>query len=151
MKKRGYHTVLDTSGHASFSDIQRILDHVDLILYDLKIMNDKKHTLFIGKSNEGILDNLRKLAESRKDVSIRIPLIAKVNDDDKNITLMAEFLNSMKKIHRINLLPYHDGGSEKQKRLRKDPGIKKFQAPSSKRINRIKKMLSEFGFSVSIG
>jgi pyruvate formate lyase activating enzyme len=114
-------------------------------------MDDKKHALLTGKSNEKILANLKKLAETEKGISIRIPLISRVNDDDQNIRQMAEFLVSIKNKHRINLLPYHDGGSEKRKRQRKDPGGRIFRAPSPQRIKRIKKMLSESGFSVSIG
>jgi pyruvate formate lyase activating enzyme len=122
-----------------------------MILYDLKIMDDEKHSLLTGASNEDILKNLRKLILAGKDISIRIPLISEINDDEKNITEIAEFLVSIGKIKKINLLPYHDGGSEKRKRLRKNKANQEFKAPSPRRINKIKKILSDSGFSVSIG
>ena len=47
-KKAHIHTVVDTSGYASREAIERMKDKVDLFLYDLKIMDDKKHGRFTG-------------------------------------------------------------------------------------------------------
>ena len=74
-----------------------------------------------------------------------------VVDDDKNIRMTAEYLHTLKNIKQINLLPYHKGGYEKRKKLVKKKSRKTFQAPSDKRINGIKRILSDYGFSVKIG
>lgn len=151
IKKRNIHVTLDTSGYVPFKDLERVSDKVDLFLYDLKIMDDEKHKEYTGVSNRIILENLRKLAEKGKPVAVRIPLISGVNDDDQSIQLLTEYLRSLKNIKYISLLPYHRGGCEKYKNLRKQDPLKEFQPPSGKRIEEIRKILIESGFSVKTG
>ncbi len=151
IRKKGIHVTLDTSGYISFEDLDRISDKVDLFLYDLKIMDDKKHKKYTGVSNKLILENLGKLAERGESVAVRIPLISGINDDDKSIQMFVDYLQSLKNIKQINLLSYHTGGSEKHKRLRKERLPRTFETPSEERIEEIKKILSDAGFSVKAG
>jgi pyruvate formate lyase activating enzyme len=151
VKKKNIHVTLDTSGYVSFGDLDRISDKVDLFLYDLKIMDDEKHKKYTGVSNRLILDNLRKLAEKEKSVAVRIPLLAGINDDDQSIQMFAEYLRGLKNIKGINVLPYHKGGCEKYKRLRKEKFPETFESPSDERIEEIEKILTASGFSVKRG
>ena len=149
--KENIHVTLDTSGYVYFEDLDRISDKVDLILYDLKIMDDEKHEKYTGVSNRLILDNLRKLTERGKSITVRIPLISGINDDDQSIQKFVEYLQSLKNIKQINLLAYHKGGCEKYKKLRKEGSPKTFQPPSDERIEEIKKVFADSGFSVKAG
>jgi pyruvate formate lyase activating enzyme len=151
VKKKNIHVTLDTSGYVSFEDLDRVSDKVDLFLYDLKIMDDEKHEKYTGVSNRLILDNLRKLAERAKPIAIRIPLVSGINDDDQSIKMFAGYLKSLQNITQINLLAYHKGGCEKYKRLRKEKLQNTFQAPSEERIEEIKRILADSGFSVKRG
>lgn len=151
IKKKNIHVTLDTAGHVSFEDLDRISDKVDLFLYDLKIMDDEKHKKYTGVSNRLILNNLRKLAEQGKSVAVRIPLVSGINDDDQSIQMFAEYLKTLKNIKQINVLAYHRGGCEKYKRLRKEKLQTTFQPPSDERIEEIKKTLTDYGFSVKAG
>jgi pyruvate formate lyase activating enzyme len=149
--KKNIHVTLDTSGYVPFEDLDRISDKVDLFLYDLKIIDDEKHEKYTGVSNRLILNNLRKLAEGEKSIAVRIPLVSGINDDDQSIHMFVDFLQSLKNIKQINVLPYHKGGCEKYKRLRKEKLPKTFQSPSDGRIEEIKKTLTDSGFSVKTG
>ncbi|MEA2005890.1 MAG: glycyl-radical enzyme activating protein [Acidobacteriota bacterium] len=150
-KKRKIHTVVDTSGCASFKTIERIAKNVDLFLYDIKIMNDKKHKHYTGVSNKSILKNLKNLLDIGKRVVIRIPLIEGINDGMNNIEQMGRFLKSLKKIKQINLLPYHKGGGAKYKRLqREDPSADLKRSPDEQ-IKSIMSILTKYGFSVKVG
>ena len=151
IKKKNIHVTLDTSGYVSFGDLSRISDKVDLFLYDLKIMDDEKHKKYTGVSNKLILENLRKLTEQGKSVAVRIPLISGINDDNQSIHMFVDFLQSLKNIKQINLLSYHRGGREKYERLRKGKLPKTFQSPSDERIEEIKKVFADSGFSVKTG
>ncbi len=151
IKKKNIHVTVDTSGYVSFEDLDRISDKVDLFLYDLKIMDEKKHEKYTGVSNRLILENLKKLAEREKSVAVRIPLVSGINDDDQSIHMFVDFLQSLKNIKLINLLSYHKGGREKYKRLRKEGSPKTFQSPSDERIEEIKKILTDSGVSVKTG
>ena len=151
IKKRNIHVTLDTSGFVSFRDLERVSDQVDLFLYDLKIMDDEKHKEYTGVSNRIILENLRELTERGKPTAVRIPLISGVNDDDQSIQSLTEYLQSLKNIKHISLLPYHSGGCEKYRNLKKEDSLKTFQPPSGMRIDEIGKLLIEAGFSVKTG
>jgi len=145
-KKKGIRTTVDTSGYASTKILDRISDNVDLFLYDLKVMDPKKHRKYAGVSNEIILENLRRLSEKGKKVIIRIPVIPGVNDDRENMKAIAEYLLSLKNIKQINLLPFHRGGVQKYKRLGKKNLTESLQPPSNDKINEIKKIFIDFGF-----
>ncbi len=151
IKKRNIHTTLDTSGYVNFKDLERISDHVDLFLYDIKIMDEKKHKKYTGVSNAIILENLHKLSKRGTPVTVRIPLISGINDDEQNVEFFAEYMQTLINIKHISLLPYHSGGCEKYRNLRKEEPLKTFQPPTEERIDEIKQILAESGFSVQTG
>jgi pyruvate formate lyase activating enzyme len=151
LKQRNIHTAVDTSGFVSFDRLEKASQKTDLILFDLKVMDEDKHRTFTGESNALILENLQKLSQNGKKIIIRVPVLEGVNDDDGNIQRMAEFLRSCGSIQEINLLPYHKGGEEKRRRLSKPSTSIAFRAPSNQRLKEIKNRLSAYGFSVRIG
>lgn len=151
VKERNIHTTLDTSGYVDFTDLERINDQVDLFLYDIKIMDDERHKKYTGVSNTIILENLQKLSKKGAPVTVRIPLIPGINDDEQNVESFAEYMKTLKNIKQINILPYHKGGCEKYKNLRKEDSLKTFQPPTNDRIDEIKQLLVESGFSVKTG
>lgn len=151
LKKRDVHTAVDTSGFVPFEILERISQKANLLLFDLKVMDEEKHKKYTGESNTLILENLRKLFKNGKKVIIRMPVLAGVNDDDENIQKQAEFLRSCGRIEEIDLLLYHRGGEAKRKRLRKKGSAADFRAPSDQSLQNIKDRLSGYGFSVRIG
>jgi len=151
IKKKNIHVTLDTSGYVSFEDLEKVSNKVSQFLYDLKIIDDEKHKKYTGVSNKLILENLLKLSERRKSVYVRIPLISSINDDERSIQMFTEYLHTLKNIKQISLLSYHAGGCEKYKALGKEGFLKTFQPPSNERIEEIKEILVNSGFSVKIG
>ncbi len=116
-KSRGWHTAVDTSGHASFAGFAEIMDRVDLFLFDLKIMDATKHRRFCGQDNSLILENLRRLSDGARSLAIRVPLVPGFNDSTLELARMADFCASLPRRHPLHILPYHRGGSSKSKRL----------------------------------
>lgn len=149
-REKDLRTAVDTSGYASHESIDRISGRTDLFLYDLKIMDDRKHRKYTGMSNKLILDNFRKLAENRSDILVRFPIIPGINDDEDNVTATAEFILSQN-IKSISLLPYHRSGVEKYKNLNRAYRLKKIQSPSDQKLRLIKDRLETFGLKVRIG
>lgn len=150
-KSKDLHTTVDTCGNFSPNLLANLDKKVDLFLYDLKMIDEEKHKKYTGKSNNLILDNLRRLTANGHRVAVRIPLIAGINDDDNNIEKTVEFLKTLNHVEQINLLPYHSGGSLKQKRLGKKQPRDGFQSPSNKRIEAIKNIFEANDFSVKVG
>jgi pyruvate formate lyase activating enzyme len=145
--KKGIHTAIDTCGYAEPMALKRVIDLTDLWLFDLKIMDDLKHTEYTGVSNEMILENLRTLARRKKEVVIRFPVIPGATDDDENLEAIAEKMIELN-LKRIDLLPYHVIAKNKYARLGREylmPGITQ---PGEQRMEEVKGFFVGKGLNV---
>lgn len=145
------HTAIETSGYSSQEVIQKISKHVNLFLYDIKIVNEETHRKYTGVSNKLILNNLRTLVLSGrgKDVIIRIPLIPTITDNDQNINDIIDLLVSLRDIEEVHLLPFHDV-YEKYKSLGMPYTMTIHEPPNDERIKYIKDRFADRGFTVSL-
>lgn len=151
LRARGFHSALDTSGLAAWDVLKKIALKSDLVLYDLKIIDDAAHRKYTGVSNRRILENLRRLSTLGREIWIRLPLVPGVNDDDRNIRATADFLKPLGNIARVSLLAYHRGGCEKSRNLGKGRDFRTFEAPSPARLDAIAKSLAGGGYEVRLG
>lgn len=144
-KEKGLHTALDTCGYAAWDKFAKVLKYTDLVLFDVKHMDDKQHQEGTGVSNKIILENLEKAAKLVK-VWLRIPLIAGYNDGEDNIKNIAQMAKRLG-IERISLLPYHEGGKAKSDQLGKVYDIADAQAPSDAKVNELALLCRSFGIN----
>jgi len=151
LNEKSIHTAVDTSGFMPYEILSEVSKRADLILYDLKVMDEHRHRVFTGESNTLILENLRRLNEIGTNMIIRMPVLKGLNDDPENIQSMVDFLLPLNKSWQINLLPFHRGGEGKLKRLDKKSPLVDFKTPSEKKLGEIKDRLSSHGFHVKIG
>jgi pyruvate formate lyase activating enzyme len=151
LRGRGIRTALDTTGLAPAELLSRIAAKTDLVLYDLKIMDEARHRELTGVSNRPILENLARLAASTTEAWVRIPLMAGVNDGEENIRASIAFLGTLRTIKTVGLLPYHAGGDGKARRLGKDACFRSFESPSDERYAAIEAAFRDAGFRVQKG
>jgi pyruvate formate lyase activating enzyme len=149
-KRNDLHLALDTTAYAKQEKFRRVVDKMDLILFDLKHMNDEKHFEFTGVGNQLIMRNLEYLIEEGKEILIRYPMMPGLNDDKKNLDEMLNYLKSKKSLNRIHLLPYHKIAAGKYKRLEMENKMKGIEEPNHKRVQEVKKYLETGGFEVVI-
>jgi pyruvate formate lyase activating enzyme len=149
-KKKSLHTAVDTCGFVSWDILNKIRPFVDLFLYDIKLMDEKKHKKFTGVSNRLILENLEKLVKKHK-VIIRMPFISRINDDENNIRQMGEYLSKLNNIEEIDFLPYHRMAVSKYKRLNMKYRITDLKPPTQESINDAVKAIGKFDFRLNIG
>jgi pyruvate formate lyase activating enzyme len=117
-KAAGLHIALDTCGVASSERYQRVLDWVDLVLYDLKIMDSERHKAATGIHNDLILQNARLLAARGVPLWIRTPVIPGYTDDPDNIRAIGRFIRErLPTMERWDLLAYTNLGRPKYHRL----------------------------------
>jgi len=143
-KSSGINTIVDTNGNWKWKDITIMLPFIDGFRYDLKMMDSKLHKLYTGVDNKLILENLKKLAETEKRITIAIPLIKDVNDSIDNIKSTILFLKTLKRIPNVHILPYHSIYISKSEKLGKI--YTKFAAP--KNIEKIKSLFKEDGIDI---
>jgi pyruvate formate lyase activating enzyme len=111
------HTVVETCGMFRLPDMKTLLPHCDMIYYDLKHMDGKRHREYTGTDNRHILENFTRLSAIFKHLQARMPVIPGINDDEKNIRATARFLIKAGR-RDIHCLPYHNFGEAKISRLR---------------------------------
>jgi pyruvate formate lyase activating enzyme len=150
-RKHGIHTTVDTSGYASIGIIEQIANLCDLILYDLKHIENDAHIKYTGVSNAPILNNLKWLDQNRKNVIIRFPVIPQVNDNSNNVDKLFDFLKQLRYIAKIALLPYHTIAAHKYQQLNKQNKMEGINALKAEDMHDIKLKLEDIGFEVSIG
>lgn len=107
LRKESIHTALDTCGEVPFQRFEMLLPHTDLILFDLKGMDPARHKANTGRSNERILENLRKLGKCNIPIEVRIPLIPGHNDSPEELARAAEFLKTIPSLVKVKLLAFH--------------------------------------------
>ncbi len=150
-KDRRIHTAIETCGHAEWQVIERLSDHIDLFLYDLKLVNPAKHKTWTGVDNRLILQNLRALAASGRKVIVRIPLIPGVNDDEAEFADMVSFCESLMTVETIHILPFHQLGLSKYESLDKKYAFAEKVEQNEEAVNRCARIATSRGFFVSIG
>jgi pyruvate formate lyase activating enzyme len=117
-KSSGLHVALDTCGMASWKKYEKVLPFVDLVLYDLKIFDPLRHRAVTGSSNERILQNVRRIAQSGKPIWIRTPIIPGYTDDADNIAAIGRFVSEeLPGVQRWDLFAYTNMASPKYQRL----------------------------------
>jgi len=149
-QESGIHTALDTSGFVKPEILKRVLEHTNLVLYDIKHMDPAKHKEFTGVDNRLILENARMIATMGKPMIIRVPLIPGRNDSKENIKALAEFMLSLG-LKRVDLLPYHSLGKIKYQRLGMEYKLSDLKPFAEGEVAKIKADLESYGLQVGVG
>ena len=137
---------LQTCGYANIKTFYRVVEECDYILFDLKLMDDKKHRYYTGVSNARILENYRLLASMGKEMVTRIPLIPGVNDTVDNVTATAEFIAENGR-HYVELLPYNKLAGGKYKLVGREYAPE-FDETSD--VNTHKDIFKQYGIEVKV-
>jgi len=150
-KEKEIHTAVDTCGFATLETLGGIREHVDLFLYDLKLMDEAKHRKFTGVSNELIVKNLHMLSAQGHNIFLRVPVIPGINDDDECVLKIGSFAAALPHLGQVDILPYHQAAAEKHDRLNRIYGLRETRPPSDERMAEIAQILEEFGLRVKVG
>ena len=150
LKERGYHTALDTCGHAEWGVLEKVLADADLVLYDLKHMDAFTHEEITGVPNRLVLANLRRVAGSGKTLVVRVPVIPGYNDSPENFKAMAGFLGGLKGVEAVELLPYHNLGTPKYHALGREYPLEGLRTPEPEELRALGSLLEAEGLRVVI-
>lgn len=145
---RGVHLALETSGYFDFEEVRDILERMDLIFIDIKVLDPLKHLEYTGVDNGRILENLKKLGARDREIVVRIPVIEGCNDDDENIRSTARFVAQVMPRPKIELLPYHSFGDEKYQALGLHLPPRRFKTPTAGRLEELSAIIKREGAEV---
>jgi pyruvate formate lyase activating enzyme len=147
--------VLDTCGHVAPETFQELAPLAHRLLFDLKLMDETRHEAFTGVHNRWILENLAWASRSNAegvgpDLTVRIPLIPGVNDDEENLSEAARFLRGLAKPPPVDLLPYHRLGVDKYQRLGRVYQLADVDPPDNGTVELAVRLLEGEGLNVSV-
>ncbi len=139
-KHVGINTALESMACAPWENIEGILPYLDTYLMDIKHTNPAKHKAFTGRSNELMLENARKTAESgQTKLVIRVPVVPTFNDTPEEIADIAKFADKLPGVEKIHLLPYHRLGQDKYDGLGRKYTLTEILPPSAEHMEMLKK------------
>ncbi len=127
-KQKNIHTALDTSGvlfnRKNLAQFDRLLKYTDLVLLDIKHINDEEHKKLTGFSNKNILDFAMYLSEKNIPIWVRHVVVPTITDDEKHLKELGKFLSNIKSLKALDVLPYHNMAISKYENLNIDYPLK---------------------------
>ncbi len=127
-KQKQIHTALDTSGvlfnRKNTSKIDELLKYTDLVMLDIKHIDDAEHKKLTGMSNVNILDFAKYLSEKNMPMWIRHVVVPNITDKDEYLEKLGAFLATLKTVQALDVLPYHDMAIPKYESLGLDYPLK---------------------------
>lgn len=142
LKKHKIHTCIDTSGMVALTDnIKKLIDLTDLFLLDIKHIDSEKCKELVGFSNEKELAFAKYLSDNNKPMWIRQVLIPGITDDENDLLKLKDFINSLKTVQKVELLPYHTMGKFKWNKLGFNYELDGIPDATQNDIKRAKKIL----------
>lgn len=142
LKEQKISTCIDTSGMVGITqDIKEVLSLTDLVLLDIKHIDDEKCKELVGVSNKRELEFARYLSDNNIKMWIRQVLIPGYTDDEKDLIRLKEFIKTLKTVEKVQLLPYHSMGKYKWKKLKINYELENVREANQEDIDRAKKIL----------
>lgn len=148
-KDLGINTCLDTSAQpfsrkdGRFSAFEALMKYTDLVLLDIKHIDNDAHKRLTGWENENILDCARYLSDIHKSVWIRHVLVPGINDDDESLHRLRSFIDTLSNVERVEVLPYHDLGVYKWEQLGIPYKLTDVKPPTEESVLHARKILTE--------
>ena len=146
-KQKKVHTALDTSGNPFGSTLlpmeqfEALMEVTDLVILDLKLMNEKGHKELTGQPNGNILEMARWLSDHGKTMWLRHVLVPGLTDDENDLRQMGELIRRLKSVERVEVLPYHTLGQSKWEKLGIPYTLEGVRIPTQEEVERAEKLL----------
>ena len=146
-KEQGVHTNIDTSGavftkeEQFFGKLQELLKYTDMLMLDIKHIDDEQHKILTGQTNKNILDMARYLSDTGKPVWIRHVLVPERSDKDEYLHRLHDFIETLDNVEKVEVLPYHTLGVYKWKELGIPYQLEGIDPPSKERVENANRIL----------
>ena len=150
LKEKGIHTCVDTSGITfnpesaqSVEKHEKLLAYTDLFLLDIKHIDDGKCKKLTGKSNAHTLAFAKFLSDNDKAIWIRQVLVPGYTDEDEDLKRVRAFIDGLKTVEKVEVLPYHTMGAVKYEKLGIPYPLEGVETPTKERVQNAKRILNE--------
>ena len=160
-KQNGLHTAFETCGEVPWTSLETLLPFTDLIMMDIKQIDSDKHRLATGQPNDRILSNARRLALTGKPILFRTPVVPSVNDSEKEIGQIADFVHELIELRkgaglngsgeiRYELLAFHKLAAGKYPSLGLEYRAGDVEPPSKERMTLLLNVARRYGIDAAL-
>jgi len=147
-KELGLHTCLDTAGRLGEKMTDREIMDVDLHLLDIKSGDPEIYRKITNQPLQPTLDYARRLSDMGRPMWIRYVLVPDLSDGFDNVQKVADFCAGLKTVERVEILRFHQLGSDKWDRLGLDYPLAKTESPSAELTERVREQFRGCGLTV---
>ena len=144
LKKKGISTCLDTSGicfREGDERFERLAQLTDLVLLDIKHIDEDAHRALTGHSNQNPLSFARFLDQKGVKMWVRHVLVPDITDNDEALMRLRAFLDTLSNVEKVEVLPYHTMGVQKYRKLGIPYSLEGVQPPAKERVENAKRIL----------
>lgn len=151
LQKDNIHTALDTAGLITWEKLEKAINSMNMVLFDIKAYDSRLHRKYTGAGNELILENIKKTADKNKELIIRMVIVPGMNDNMEDIKKRISFIKELgSAVKQIDILKYHNLGEGKYKSLGMIYSVPKDLYREESFWKKVKEMASETGVKVTI-
>ncbi len=145
LKEENIHTCIDTSGMFGITDdIKKVLELTDLVLLDIKHIDDEKCKKLVGSSNKKELEFARYLSDNGIKMWIRQVLVPGYTDDEADLIKLGGFIRSLKTVEKVQVLPYHSMGKYKWEKLGKKYELEGVREATQEDVKRAENLIKYY-------
>ena len=145
LKENNIHVTIDTAGNFDITDkVKELFKYVDLVMLDIKHIDDETHKYLTGSSNKKILKLGNYLSDNNILTRIRIVYLPNITDNsDENINRLNNYINSIKSLETVEVLPYHTMGISKWEQLGIKYQLYNIKEPTNEEVLNFKNRLQK--------
>ncbi|MGZ9586119.1 pyruvate formate-lyase-activating protein [Paenibacillus marinisediminis] len=137
------HTTLDTNGFNEVSKLEELYNNADLVLLDIKHIDNEKHQELVGVPNLRTLETARWLSDHGKKMWIRHVFVPTKCDDEQDLLNLGRFIGTLKGVEKFELLPYHQMGIYKWAELGEQYPLEGVPSPTEEEVERAKRLIEQ--------
>ena len=143
-KEAGFHTCLDSAGPIVSKEIEELYRFTDLLLLDVKHIDENWHRKLVGQGNEKVLQNAKIREKSGREMWLRYVLVPGWTDQEEHLIAWAKYFAHFKTVSRVEILPYHELGKHKYQELGREYLLADVKPPDQAEIQQAKDIFTEY-------
>jgi pyruvate formate lyase activating enzyme len=143
-REKKFHTALDTNGAIVSDTVRELYDLSDLIILDVKHIDEEGHKRLTGASLHTVFENARYREQSGKPLWLRYVLVPGYNDQSEVVERWAKYFAAFRTVERVDILPYHTLGVHKYEAMGIPYALNDVQPPDEESIQRVKKTFEQY-------
>lgn len=148
LKEHNIHTAIDTSGAVPLTKCSDLIDNADMLLLDIKALDNELCTTITGQGNENALKILDYCEKTGKKIWVRHVMVPELTLDKTRLIKLANYLSSYTCIEKVELLPFHKMGEYKWEEINTDYKLRDTRQPENQEIENAKDIFRQRNLNI---